>query len=111
MKCRIILLATAVSLLSFSATAEPITLSEVDLDRITAGNLALPNGNTVLDGFDNPAPGEFHPSFGRSAAAADATAGIPASGDPAAGFSGTNEGPWSAHFVSQAVGCTEGPCI
>jgi len=58
-------------------------------------------------GFDNPAPGEFHPNFNRSptaVAATDAT-GNPTIGNPGFG----NEGPWSAHYRSPVISCTIEP--
>ena len=98
-------IAISVSALAFfagSAMAEPLNLTDDQMDGVTAG-LSLPNGNTVLDDFDTPAPGEFHPNFDRSATANDATFGIRPSGDPGDGFSGSNEGPWSAHFMSPVI--------
>lgn len=94
---------TIVYLASGAAYADPISLTSNQMDQVTAG-LTLPNGNTVLDNFDTPAPGPLHPSFGRSDTANQSTSGIPASGDPADGFSGSNEGPWSAHFQSPVIG-------
>ncbi len=55
-------------------------------------------------GFDNPAPGDFHPNFSRSATAIDATMGNPTD---ASGFG--NEGPWSAHYRSPVISCTIEP--
>lgn len=104
-------LTVAVMAMATPAMTKPLLLTDVQMDGITAGNLVLPNGNTVFEGFDNSAPGEFHPSFDRSATAALSTAGIPPSGDPADGFGGNNEGPWSAHFVSPVIGCSEAPCL
>lgn len=83
--------------------ADPISLTSNQMDQVTAGGLLLPNDREVFEGFDNPAPGEFHPNFGRSETANDATFGIPASGDTEDGFSGSNEGPWSAHFQSPVI--------
>lgn len=68
----------------------PTQLSHAELDRITAGDLGLPNGNVVFEGFDNAAPGEFHPNFDRSGTGFDASG---------------NEGPWSAAFNSPAIEC------
>lgn len=65
-------------------------LSLDELDRVTAGDLGLPNGNVLFEGFDNAAPGQFHPNFDRS------ETGFDASG---------NEGPWSAHFYSPVIEC------
>lgn len=70
------------------AQPQPVQLSLAELDRITAGDLGLPNGKVIFAGFDNAAPGEFHPNFGRS------PTGSGASG---------NEGPWSAAFNSPSI--------
>lgn len=56
-------------------------------------------------GFDNPAPGDFHPNFDRSPTAIEATMGNPTD---ASGFG--NEGPWSAHYRSGVISCTEPGC-
>ena len=55
-------------------------------------------------GFDNPAPGDFHPNFDRSPTAINATMGTP----PDASGVG-NEGPWSAHYRSPVISCTVEP--
>jgi hypothetical protein len=65
----------------------------------------------VFDGFDNAAPGEFHPNFNRSLTAIEATEATAdhnptASGNPEA-FG--NEGPWSAHYVSPVISCVVEP--
>lgn len=69
--------------------SQPIRLSAAELDRVTAGDLVLPNEKVMFPGFDNPAPGDFHPNFDRS--------------PTGAGASG-NEGPWEAAFNSPAIG-------
>lgn len=86
---------TIAYLASGAAYADPISLTSNEMDQVTAG-LALPNGNRVLDNFDNPAPGDLHPSFDRSETANEATSGP--------GPNGLNEGPWSAHFQSPVIG-------
>lgn len=70
-------------------------LSAAQLDRVTAGDLGLPNGMVVFEGFDNAAPGDFHPNFDRS----------PTGFDASHGFGGAlgNEGPWSAAFNGSAI--------
>ena len=97
--------------------SKPIELTAAQMDTVTAGNLKLPNGNIIFDGpgpfgFDNPAPGDFHPTFSidfggrRSNTAADATFGYngPVVDDPTA--SGGNEGPWSAGVKSPVMSIT-----
>jgi len=74
-----------------AAPAQPVRLSAAELDRVTAGDLGLPNGMILFEGFDNAAPGEFHPNFDRSAT------GI--------AMSSNNEGPWSAHYSSPVIDC------
>lgn len=69
--------------------ALPVRLTAAELDRVTAGDLGLPNGMVVFEGFDNAAPGDFHPNFDRSPTAIEA--------------SGNNEGPWSAAFNSPVI--------
>ena len=78
-------------------TAEPMNAGE--MDRVTAGGLGLPNGMEVFQGFDNPAPGAFHPNFDRSGTAFDATLGIPVDQ-----FGFGNEGPLSA-LTSPVISC------
>ena len=76
-------------------------------DRITP-NLSLPSGQVVFEGFDNQAPQAYHPQCFRSATAIETTAGL-------AGINPTiqaapefgNEGPWSAHYMSDQIDCTE----
>lgn len=58
----------------------------------------------AFGGFDNPAPGEFHPNFNRSLTAIEATMGNPTD---ASGLG--NEGPWSAHYMSPVISCTIEP--
>jgi hypothetical protein len=67
--------------------AAPIELTAAQMDQITAGDLTLPNGKQVFVGFDNPAPGDFHPVFlhGR----------------------GGSEGPWEAHFNAGPITCAD----
>lgn len=94
---RIVITVSALTFVAGAAMAEPLNLTDAQMDTVTAG-LLLPNGNRVLDNFDNPAPGEFHRSFDRSGTAIDATMGIPVDG-----FGAGNEGPWSAHFASPKI--------
>lgn len=70
------------------AQSAPMQLSLAELDRVTAGDLGLPNGMVMFEGFDNAAPGAGHPNFGRS------PTGFENSG---------NEGPWSAANNSPAI--------
>ena len=92
---RTILIFCAMFMAVGTANAEPLKLTDTQMDTVTAGELNLPNGTSVLDGFDNPAPGADHPNFGRSSKGFDA--------------SGGNEGPWSAHFNSSKIGCASCP--
>lgn len=82
------------------ANAAPLKLTNTQMDMITAGDLGLPNGKVIFVGFDNPAPGEFHPNFNRSPRALEATTGH---GPSVSGLG--NEGPWSAGVVSPAIEC------
>ena len=95
---------------SLADDIKPIELSATQLDQITAGNLILPNGKTVFDGLDNAAPGEFHPSFdqpfGRRSTTANGTDGATTNNGPPNGEFG-NEGPWSAHIMSDRIGCID----
>ena len=92
---RTILIFCAMFMAVGTANAEPLKLTDAQMDTVTAG-LLLPNGKRVLDNFDNPAPHDGHPSFFRSQTANDATTGP--------GPNGLNEGPWSAHFQSPVIG-------
>lgn len=65
--------------------SEPIELTALQMDQITAGDLTTP-GNQVLTGFDNPAPGDFHPTL---------LMGV------------GKEGPWHAHFNSPVITCQD----
>ena len=87
-------------------------LTAAQMDTVTAGNLLLPNGETIFLDFDNPAPGDFHPTFhidfgGRrsnTAAAATFEYNGPVVDDPTA--SGGNEGAWSAGVKSPVISIT-----
>lgn len=92
---RIVITVLALTFVAGAAMAEPLKLTDTQMDTVTAG-LLLPNGNRVLNDFDNPAPGPDHPSFARNEAANNATTGP--------GPNGLNEGPWSAHFQSPMIG-------
>ncbi len=113
------LLAVALTSLAVGVTevqAEPLKLTDAQMDGVTAGGLVLPNGDEVFVDFDNPAPFDFHPNFdsetgggARSTTAAEFNDG--AGGDSATAFKGPvnglfgNEGPWSAHFASPVIDC------
>lgn len=97
---RTILIFCAMFMAVGTANAEPLKLTETQMDMVTAGDLGLPSGMTIFEGFDNPAPGEFHPNFGRSLRAIEATTGH----GPSVGGIG-NEGPWSAGVMSPAIEC------
>ncbi len=87
--------------------SKPIELTAAQMDTVTAGNLKLPNGNIIFGDpdFDNPAPGELHPSFDRSPTAGFATNGYNGPVVPFVPFegSGGNEGPWSAAIKSPVI--------
>jgi len=84
------------------ANAGPLKLTDTQMDRVTAGDLGLPNGKIIFAGFDNAAPGEFHPNFDRSSRAIEATTGH---GPSVSGLG--NEGPWSAGVMSPAIECID----
>ena len=95
---RIVITVSALTFVAGAAMAEPLKLTDAQMDGVTAGGLGLPNGTEVLEGFDTPAPGGSHPNFDRSGTAILATMGIPVDG-----FGFGNEGPWSAHFMSPVI--------
>lgn len=74
---------------------EPTPLTEAEMDTVTAGALVLPNGDVMFSGFDNAAPGEFHPNFERDQTAFDQINVQPGGG--------TGHGPWSAAFNSPVI--------
>ena len=80
------------------ANAGPLKLTDTQMDMVTAGELALPHDNLVFAGFDNPAPGEFHPYF--------LPGFVPRKGLTMSG----NEGPWSAHQNSPVINCNSPGC-
>lgn len=76
-----------------------LNLKIEDLEDRIAPALVLPNDMVIFSGFDNPAPGDFHPALtARDATALDATTG---NGPSVSGFG--NEGPWSATVVSDEI--------
>jgi hypothetical protein len=89
----------------------PYELTAAQMDQITAGELALPNGRTVFDGFDNPSPHELevapgiflplHPGlinwFKRG--------GVPGVRGEVKG-----EAAWEAHYNSPVIGCFAEGC-
>ena len=80
------------------ANAEPLKLTDTEMDMVTAGELNLPSGTTVFENFDNAAPGDFHPYFLPDF---EPRNGLTMSG---------NEGPWSAHQNSPVIGCLAPGC-
>ena len=97
---KIVIGVSALAFIAGSAMAEPLTLTDDQMDQITASGLGLPSGDEVFVDFDNPAPGPEHPNFDRSATAIANTANMgPVNGDLG------NEGPWSAHFASPVIDC------
>jgi hypothetical protein len=82
------------------ANAGPLKLTDTQMDMVTAGDLGLPSGDTIFEGFDiAAAPGDFHPNFDRAGTAVTATTGHGPT------VSGWNEGPWSAGVMSPAIEC------
>ena len=100
----------------------PIELSAAQMDQITAGTLLLPNGKTVFDNFDNPAPNKdgylsallgdvctnaapalCHPALTRRSDAALVTAFPPVRSVTGLG----NDGPWTATVVSPVISCPD----
>ena len=72
-----------------------------------ADNVSYP---LAFAGFDNPAPGDFHPAVTqRSETAVTTTNNLygtnPTVQNPPFG----NEGPWSAHYMSPVISCTLEP--
>jgi hypothetical protein len=63
------------------ANAGPLKLTNTQLDMVTAGDLKLPSGVIVFEGFTNQGTGEPHPAF----------------------QSGNTTGPWNAHFNSPVI--------
>ena len=95
----------------------PIELSAEQMDQITAGTLVLPNGKTVQDNFDTPAPNDpegyiagflgfcdgggdpfCHPALNRRSDAAFVTAGKGPQVTPLG-----NDGPWVATIASPVI--------
>lgn len=76
-----------------------LTLKIEDLEDRIAPALLLPNGDLIFSNFDNAAPGDLHPSFGRDGAAYAATTDY--NGPIVLG--GFNEGPWSATVVAPPI--------
>jgi hypothetical protein len=87
---RTILIFCAMFMAVGTANAEPLKLTDTQMDMVTAGELNLPHDNLVFGGFDNAAPGDFHPYFNNPGK------GLTMSG---------NEGPWSAHQNSPVINC------
>ena len=104
----------------------PIELSAVQMDRITAGSLLLPNGNVQFRSFDNAAPndpagyiagpdvndfcdgvsdGFCHPALNRRSLTALVTTGHGPSVIPG----GPNDGPWAATVMSPVIDLCGGP--
>jgi len=59
----------------------PVPLTEAEIAAVSGGDLGLPNGKTMFEGFDNAAPFAGHPSFAV----------------------GGQDGPWNAAFNSPAI--------
>jgi hypothetical protein len=65
---------------------------------VSHAELNLPNGNVVFDGFDNPAPGDAHPSL------PEALGGKRSENAPT-----DNTGAWEAHMNSDKIDCDSCP--
>jgi hypothetical protein len=74
-------------------------------ERITP-DLTLPSGGMVFANFDNPAPGTYHPNFYRSGTAIETTSGLAGTNPTIVNVPYGNEGPWSAHYLSDQIDCT-----
>ena len=97
---RIAISVSALALFAGSAIAEPLTLTDTQMDGVTAGDLTTPSGQKLFESFDNPNTSQgdpLHPNFGRNPTAFDAS-----ENSPNLGGNG-NEGPWSAHVMSGGV--------
>lgn len=96
-----------------TANAEPLKLTDAQMDGVTAGGLLLPNLREVFEGFDNPSPMfEAHPNFDRDSGGARSTTAAAFNGGAGGGATANkgpvngpfgNEGPWSAHFASPVI--------
>ena len=76
--------------------SQPIELSAVQMDKITAAGLLLPNGKEVFENFDNPAPAQIpgvvniHPGLWQTLVLNPNTEA---------------EAAWEAHFNSPVIDC------
>jgi hypothetical protein len=86
--------------------AHPVTMTDAQMDLVVAGDLTLPNGNVVFSGFDNPAPGDWHPGLSTQFGGKRSEQASNVSGSNASGLLGT-EGPWSAHFANDNILCND----
>jgi hypothetical protein len=104
---RTILIFCAMFMAVGTANAEPLKLTDTQMDMVTAGDLGLPSDMIIFEGFGTQGnQGGFHPNFGRSDTAFEATTGH----GPSVGGTG-NEGPWSATVVSPQISfCAGGEC-
>ena len=87
-----------------TANAEPLKLTETQMDMVTAGELNLPSGTSVFGGFDNQAPFGAHPSFYRNNRELNLDT-FEEFYESVAFTNSGNEGPWSAHYNSAVIGC------
>ena len=92
----------------------PVELNADQLDRITAGDLILPNGNEIFDNFDNPSGQTSDSGFGACGNLGPATGGDADTGchpalsnksPTAVEASGGIDGPWQAALHSPAITC------
>ncbi|MCJ8191898.1 hypothetical protein [Sphingomicrobium aestuariivivum] len=94
----------------------PVALSDSDLDRVTAGDLLLPNGQIQFEGIDGPGKdatnfictdlGMCHSTFLRSLTAVGELVGKETgSGMQVPGI----EGPWAAGRVDNPIECVDCP--
>lgn len=80
--------------------------SIVKLEERIAPDLTLPNGQVVFENFDNAAPFPGHPNFYRSETALDTTADLAGTNPTIQNVVYGQEGPWSAHYMSDVIDCS-----
>lgn len=98
------------------AQKAPVVLDDEQLDRVTAGDLLLPNDKVQFEGIDNPGKDAdtfictdlnmCHPTFGRSLTAIFELFGkLDGTGQQVLGL----EGPWAAGRVDNPIECVNCP--
>ncbi|MFN2098735.1 hypothetical protein [Altererythrobacter sp. MF3-039] len=111
--------ATAAAIFALSPTisfAEPVELTNKQLDQVTAGDLLLPNDKLQFEGINNPGKdaenfvctdlGMCHPTFNRSLTAIFELFGkLDGNGNQVVGI----EGPWAAGRNDNPIECVNCP--